>query len=43
MYMRPRVFGGKTNVEARDHVGNQVKLAISWDVSNRYLGVTLIV
>ena len=39
VYSRPRVFGGKQLVEARDQVGRVVKLTIEWDWSTRYLDV----
>ena len=35
VFSRPRVFGGKQLVEARDQVGRVVKLGISWDGSTR--------
>ena len=40
IYSRPRVFGGKQLVEARDQVGRPVKLVISWDCYTRYLDVS---
>ena len=40
VYSRPRVFGGKQLVEAKDQVGRIVKLAISWDGSTRYLDIS---
>ena len=40
VYSRPRVFGGKQLVEAREQVGRSVKLGISWDSSTRYLDVS---
>ena len=40
VYSRPRVFGGRQLVKARDQVGRSVKLGISWDGSTRYLDVT---
>ena len=39
VYSRPRVFGGKQLVEARDPVGRIVKLSIAWDGSTRYLDI----
>ena len=39
VHSRPRVFGGKQLVKARDQVGRSVKLGISWDGSTRYLDV----
>ena len=40
VFYRPRVFGSKQLVEARDQVGRVVKLGISWDVSTRYLDIS---
>ena len=40
VYSRPRVFGGKQLVEAREKVGRSVKIVISWDGSTRYLNIT---
>ena len=37
IYSRPRVFGGKQLVEARDLVGRSLKVVISWEGSARYL------
>ena len=39
VFSRPRVFGRKELVEARDQVGHSVKIGVSWDVSTRYLDV----
>ena len=35
VYSRPRDFGGKQLVEARDQVGHSVNLGISWDGSTK--------
>ena len=40
VFSRPRVFGGKQLVEARDQVGRVVKLGISWYGSTRYLDIS---
>ena len=39
VYSLPGVFGVKQLVEAREKVGRQVKLGISWDGSTRHLDV----
>ena len=40
MFSRPRVFGGRQLVEAKDQAGRVVKLGISWDGSTRYLDIS---
>ena len=39
MFSRPRVFGGRQLVEARDQAGRVFKLGIYWDGSTRYLDI----